>query len=90
MLQYVAGSSRVMRHVRPKLSFGGCSGIARAVAPSLLIRRDLAGRGLLARVDAISEKQLNDLADELAANDEALKAGINNLRRETEKLENVV
>ncbi len=41
-------------------------------------------------VDAITEKELNDLADELEANAEALKAGINNLKRETEKLEDVV
>lgn len=41
-------------------------------------------------VDVMEQKELEDIADRLEANDEALKAGINNLKRETEKLEDVV
>lgn len=41
-------------------------------------------------VDVMEQKELEDIADKLEANDEALKAGINNLKRESEKLEDVV
>ena len=65
ILDYVPGSFRVTRHVRPKLSCRACEGIAQAPAPSLpsrltawqgirplsgLIYRGLAGPGLLAHV----------------------------------------
>ena len=50
VLEYVPGSFRVTRHVRPKLSCRGCESIAQAPAPSLPIERGLAGPGLLAHV----------------------------------------
>jgi len=50
VLDYVPGSFRVTRHVRPKLSCRSCEGIAQAPAPSLPIERGLAGAGLLAHV----------------------------------------
>jgi transposase len=50
VLDYVPGSFRVSRHVRPKLSCRACESIAQAPAPSLPIRRGLAGPGLLAHV----------------------------------------
>jgi transposase len=50
VLDYVPGSFRVTRHVRPKLSCRSCEGIAQAPAPSLPIERGLAGPGLLAHV----------------------------------------
>lgn len=50
VLDYVPGSFRVTRHVRPKLSCRACEGIAQAPAPSLPIYRGLAGPGLLAHV----------------------------------------
>jgi transposase len=50
VLDYVPGSFRVIRHVRPKLSCRGCEAIAQAPAPDLPIRRGLAGAGLLAHV----------------------------------------
>jgi transposase len=50
VLDYVPGSFRVTRHVRPKLSCRGCEAIAQAPAPSLPIHRGLAGPGLLAHV----------------------------------------
>ncbi len=50
VLDYVPGSFRVTRHVRPKLSCRSCEGIAQAPAPSLPIYRGLAGPGLLAHV----------------------------------------
>ena len=50
VLDYVPGSFRVTRHVRPKLSCRGCDSIAQAPAPSLPIHRGLAGPGLLAQV----------------------------------------
>ena len=50
VLDYVPGSFRVTRHVRPKLSCRGCEVIAQAPAPSLPIHRGLAGPGLLAHV----------------------------------------
>jgi transposase len=50
VLDYVPGSFRVIRHVRPKLSCRACEGIAQAPAPSLPIYRGLAGPGLLAHV----------------------------------------
>jgi transposase len=50
VLEYVPGAFRVIRHVRPKLSCRGCETIAQAPAPSLPIRRGLAGPGLLAHV----------------------------------------
>ena len=50
ILDYVPGSFRVIRHVRPKLSCRTCETIAQAPAPSLPIRRGRAGGGLLAHV----------------------------------------
>ena len=50
MLDYVPGSFRVIRHVRPKLSCRSCESIAQAPAPSLPIHRGLAGPALLAHV----------------------------------------
>ena len=50
VLDYVPGSFRVTRHVRPKLSCRCCEAIAQAPAPSLPIHRGLAGPGLLAHV----------------------------------------
>jgi transposase len=50
VLDYVPGSFRVTRHVRPKLSCRGCETIAQAPAASLPIHRGLAGPGLLAHV----------------------------------------
>ena len=50
ILDYVPGSFRVIRHVRPKLSCRSCETIAQAPAPSLPIRRGRAGAGLLAHV----------------------------------------
>ncbi len=50
LLDYVPGSFRVIRHVRPKLSCRSCETITQAPAPSLPIRRGRAGTGLLAHV----------------------------------------
>ena len=50
VLDYVPGSFRVIRHVRPKLSCRSCETITQAPAPSLPIRRGRAGAGLLAHV----------------------------------------
>ena len=50
VLDYVPGSFRVIRHVRPKLSCRGCELIAQAPAPSLPIHRGLASPALLAHV----------------------------------------
>jgi transposase len=50
VLEYVPGSFRGIRHVRPKLSCRACESIAQAPAPELPIRRGLAGPGLLAHV----------------------------------------
>ena len=50
ILEYVPGSFRVTRHVRPKMSCRSCEGIAQAPVPSLPIERGLAGPGLLAHV----------------------------------------
>ena len=50
LLDYVPGSLRVIRHVRPKLSCRACETITQAPAPSLPIRRGRAGAGLLAHV----------------------------------------
>jgi transposase len=50
VLDYIPGSFRVTRHVRPKLSCRSCEAIAQAPAPSLPIHRGLAGPGLLAHV----------------------------------------
>jgi transposase len=50
ILEYVPGSFRIIRHVRPKLSCRACETIAQAPAPSLPIRRGRAGAGLLAHV----------------------------------------
>ena len=50
VLDYVPGSFRVTRHVRPKLSCRACESIAQAPAPSLPIHRGMAGAGLLAHV----------------------------------------
>lgn len=50
ILDYVPGSFRVIRHIRPKLSCRACETIAQAPAPSLPIRRGRAGAGLLAHV----------------------------------------
>ncbi len=50
MLEYVPARFKVIRHVRPKLSCGGCDHIVQAAAPSRPIARGLAGPGLLAHV----------------------------------------
>lgn len=50
VLEYVPGSFRVTRHVRPKMSCRCCETITQAPAPSLPINRGLAGPGLLAHV----------------------------------------
>ncbi len=50
VLEYVPGSFRVIRHVRPKLSCRSCERITQAPAPSLPIPRGLPGPGLLAHV----------------------------------------
>ncbi len=50
VLDYVPGSFRVIRHVRPKLSCRSCESIAQAPVPSLPIERGLAGPGLLSHV----------------------------------------
>ena len=50
MLEYVAASFRVVRHVRPKLSCARCERIVQSEALSRPIARDLAGPGLLAPV----------------------------------------
>ena len=50
ILDYVPGTFRVIRHVRPKLSCRGCETITQAPAPSLPVRRGRAGAGLLAHV----------------------------------------
>lgn len=52
VLEYVPGSFRVIRHVRPKLSCRSCEAITQAPAPNLPIPRGLAGPGLLAHVAA--------------------------------------
>ncbi len=50
VLDYMPGSFRVTRHMRPKLSCRSCESIAQAPVPSLPIARGLAGPGLLAHV----------------------------------------
>ena len=50
VLEYVPGSFRVIRHMRPKFSCRSCESTAQAPAPSLPIRRGRAGAGLLANV----------------------------------------
>ncbi len=50
VLDYVPGTFRVIRHVRPKLSCRSCESIAQAPAPELPIRRGLAAAGMLAHV----------------------------------------
>ncbi|HEY1933509.1 MAG TPA: IS66 family transposase [Acetobacteraceae bacterium] len=50
VLEYVPGSFRVIRHVRPKLSCRCCESVAQAPVPNLPIERGLAGPGLLAHV----------------------------------------
>jgi transposase len=50
VLDYVPGSFRVTRHVRPKLSCRACETIAQAPAPNLPVLRGRAGPGLLAHV----------------------------------------
>lgn len=50
VLEYVPGSFRVMRHVRPKLACTCCDAISQAPAPALPIPRGKAGAGLLAHV----------------------------------------
>ena len=50
LLEWVPGSFKVLRIVRPKLSCAGCERIVQAPAPSRPIERGLAGPGLLAHV----------------------------------------
>lgn len=50
VLEYVPGSFRVVRHVRPKLACTCCDVISQAPAPALPIPRGKAGAGLLAHV----------------------------------------
>src|SRR5450830_1550328 len=49
-LEWIPGSFRVIRHVRPKLTCKCCDTIVQAPAPSRPIARGLAGPGLLAHV----------------------------------------
>jgi transposase len=50
VLDWVPGSFKVTRHIRPKFSCRDCETITQAPAPSLPIRRGRAGPGLLAHV----------------------------------------
>ncbi len=50
VLDYIPASFVVIRHVRPKLSCGGCDAIVQAPSPSRPIERGLAAPGLLAHV----------------------------------------
>jgi transposase len=50
VLDYVPGSFRVVRHIRPKFSCHACESITRAPAPERPIRRGRASTGLLAHV----------------------------------------
>jgi transposase len=50
ILEWVPGSFKVIRHVRPKLCCTGCDVIVQAPAPSRPIDRGMAGPGLLAHV----------------------------------------
>lgn len=50
VLEYVPGSFRVVRHVRPKLACTCCDAISQAPAPALPVPRGKAGPGLLAHV----------------------------------------
>jgi transposase len=50
VLDYVPGSWRVIRHVRPKFSCRSCERVVEAAAPTRPIERGLAGAGLLAHV----------------------------------------
>ena len=49
-LEYIPESFKVIRHVRPKFTCGGCDRVVEAPAPSRPIERGLAGAGLLAHV----------------------------------------
>jgi transposase len=49
-LEWIPGSFRVIRHVRPKLACKCCDTIVQAPAPSRPIARGIAGPGLLAHV----------------------------------------
>lgn len=49
-LEWIPGSFRVIRHVRPKLACKCCDSIVQAPAPSRPIARGIAGPGLLAHV----------------------------------------
>ena len=49
-LEYIPESFKVIRHVRPKFTCGGCDRVVEAAAPSRPIERGLAGAGLLAHV----------------------------------------
>ncbi len=50
VLEYVPGSFRVVRHVRPKLACSCCDAISQVPAPALPVPRGKAGPGLLAHV----------------------------------------
>ena len=50
VLDYVPGSFKVIRHVRPKLACRTCSSIIQVSAPERPIERGMAGAGLLAHV----------------------------------------
>lgn len=50
VLDYVPGTFRVIRHIRPKFSCRSCESIAQAAAPELPVRRGLADAGMLAHV----------------------------------------
>ncbi|PFH08538.1 transposase [Collimonas sp. PA-H2] len=49
-LEFIPGSFKVIRHIRPKMACACCDGIVQVPAPSRPIERGLAGPGLLAHV----------------------------------------
>jgi exonuclease VII small subunit len=78
-------------HLRERLRVlysGMMLGFIRTQSPSVRQRFVDARDALQSIVDKLEQVQLDAIADELRANDVELKAGINNLRRESEKLEN--
>jgi transposase len=82
ILEYVPGSFRVVRHVRPKLFCWACETIALAPAPNRLpIRRGRAGPGLLA--DVLVAKYCDHLSLHRRAEIYARKRGRRSIWRST-------